>query len=532
MNALAVVPLFLLASYAQATNYYVHYTAGSDSNSGKATNAAWKTVGKVNGVTFAPGDVIAFARGETWSGTTLVCDNNGAVTSGATNFITYTAYGPALTNPVITYPGGYSNNVTPPYTGTDIIITNLRRGIVIDANYVKVEDFLVRNVNEAGIYIVDWNNKGNSNIVQNCEVTDCGEGIKTSGNENPVSGQYNLIRSNYLHDLRIQRATAGGGDDTGAVGIDIQSSHNEVAYNRMINCRAACADFGGFDGGAVEFFNGSGNYTDGNYIHHNYAENCEGFVEVGGNVADSRCNDSVFAYNVIVNNYGDLCYLHLPGDPSWGVDVNNLQFYNNTIYDTTPGTGWFIATNGDPLNGTTPRVVLRNNIFYSNKKAITFGQNALKINSRYNIFFRTDGGTLEITPGTGDKIVDPQFVNGSSKDFHLKSTSPAIDAGTNLNYPLDFDGKLVPRGPAPDMGAYEYHISQALELSACTWLAGGRFQITLSGDSGFCYNIEVSSNCAAWQRITNVPNYNGSVLVVDSGAQSLPKRFYRAALAQ
>ena len=298
----------------------------------------------------------------------------------------------------------------------------------------------------------------------------------------------------------------------------------------MLNCRAVCVDFGGFDGGAVEFFNSSDNYTDGNYLHHNYAENCQGFLEVGGNVSGSRCNDNLFAYNVSVNNYGDLCYLHLPGDASWGVDVNNLQFHNNTIYDTTAGTGYFIGTNGDPLNGTTPRVVLRNNIFYSNKKAITYGQNATKINNRYNIFFRTDGGTLAITLGTGDQAVDPRFVNAGAKDFHLQSTSPAIDAGTNLNYPLDFDGKLLPRGTAPDMGAYEYHISQALRLSGCTRLAGGQVQLTLSGDSGRCYNLEASSNLVAWQTITNVPNYHGLVDWVDEGAKSLPKRFYRAAV--
>jgi hypothetical protein len=232
----------------------------------------------------------------------------------------------------------------------------------------------------------------------------------------------------------------------------------------------------------------------------------------------------------MVNNYGDLCYLHLPGDPSWGVDANNLQFHNNTIYDTTPGTGYFIATNGDPLNGATPRIVLRNNILYSNKKAITYGQNASKLNNGYNIFYRTDGGNLSITLGTGDKAVDPRLMNGASKDFHLQSTSPAIDAGTNLNYPLDLDGKLVPRGPAPDVGAYEYHISQALRLGGCARLAGGRGQFTLSGDSGRCYDIQASSNLAAWQTITNLPNYYGVVDCIDEGAQSQPRRFYRAAI--
>jgi hypothetical protein len=41
-------------------------------------------------------------------------------------------------------------------------------------------------------------------------------------------------------------------------------------------------------------------------------------------------------------------------------------------------------------------------------------------------------------------------------DYHLQAGSPAINAGLNLGYPLDFDGKAVPQGTAPDIGAYEY----------------------------------------------------------------------------
>ena len=99
MNTWTLVLLLLAAGSVHATNYYVHFTAGSDSNTGKSTNAPWKTIGKVNGFTFAAGDVIAFARGEVWSGTTLVCDNNGAVANGITNAITYTAYGAGPNQP-------------------------------------------------------------------------------------------------------------------------------------------------------------------------------------------------------------------------------------------------------------------------------------------------------------------------------------------------------------------------------------------------------------------------------------------------
>jgi len=58
---------------------------------------------------------------------------------------------------------------------------------------------------------------------------------------------------------------------------------------------------------------------------------------------------------------------------------------------------------------------------------------------------------------------DPMFVNPSAQDFHLVSSSPCIDAGTNVGAPTgDIEGKPSPidgdgDGTATtDMGAYEY----------------------------------------------------------------------------
>ena len=47
---------------------------------------------------------------------------------------------------------------------------------------------------------------------------------------------------------------------------------------------------------------------------------------------------------------------------------------------------------------------------------------------------------------------DPYFV--SSSDFHLKSTSPAINVGANVGIASDFDG--IPIVGLPDLGAFEY----------------------------------------------------------------------------
>jgi chitodextrinase len=52
---------------------------------------------------------------------------------------------------------------------------------------------------------------------------------------------------------------------------------------------------------------------------------------------------------------------------------------------------------------------------------------------------------------------DPKFVNASTNDFHLQSTSPAINAGATIaSVTTDKDGVTRPQGSAYDIGAYEY----------------------------------------------------------------------------
>ncbi len=53
---------------------------------------------------------------------------------------------------------------------------------------------------------------------------------------------------------------------------------------------------------------------------------------------------------------------------------------------------------------------------------------------------------------------DPQFVDVSIRDFHLQSTSPAIDAGIDVACPLDFDNNNRHIGSQYDIGAFEYQM--------------------------------------------------------------------------
>ncbi len=48
------------------TDYYVDATNGDDLNDGLSSSAAWRSIAKVNGSIFFPGDNIYLKRGEIW----------------------------------------------------------------------------------------------------------------------------------------------------------------------------------------------------------------------------------------------------------------------------------------------------------------------------------------------------------------------------------------------------------------------------------------------------------------------------------
>ncbi len=419
------IGLFALGSFkaAQATSYYVDATSGSDSNSGTATSAPWKSLGKVNSVTFQAGDTINFKRGSLWTGN-LQVKNSG--TSAAP--ITYQAYdsgaAPHIQNPGVSY--------------GDCITVN--------GSWNIIQDFLLSDAHESG---VDISVGANHNIVRKNEITATGIGVVTRG-------QYNLVTENYVHDLTMVVNNTTPSNDYGAVCFWLYAGNNEVSYNRGINCRAPSYDFK-YDGGFVEVFNSGDNL----YIHHNYAENTNGFFELGANNNGSAQNIRV-AYNVIYNVKGSpgLCF----NSGSYNINVTGFRFENNT----------FVSTSGD---ASTYRVFgcrtdfsgiqVRNNIFYSDIQIANNG-NFTHTNNVYYMVNMVNGSGVGYSLGSGEKIGNPLFVNIGARDFTLLPSSPAIDAGINLGYSADFGGNAVPAGSAPDAGAYEFGSASILRPAAPT----------------------------------------------------------------
>jgi hypothetical protein len=393
----------------EATSYYVDSVAGSDSNSGTSSDRPWRTLSPVRSHAFAPGDTIHLKKGSSWSGG-LVISKSG--TEG--NPITFTTYGTG-NRPVITNADGWAN-------------------VEIKGSWIVLEGLLLRDTPEAGVAI-----SGSRNVVRDIEVTNAGSGVT-------VRGTYNLVTQSYFHDLKMVKNTPGGDDDYGAVGVWLHAANNEVSYNRMINLRAPSYDYG-YDGGGVELY---GSNVDNNYIHHNYIENSEGIIEIGGRSGSAANN--IVAHNIFVNNHGRVLTVHLSG--TYGSTVSNFRFEHNTIVESNAnslGLFWFSATPSSSA------INMRNNIFYKNGGSVS---NRDGYAHSHNLYYLTGGATLGgISLGANEQIADPRFVSISGRDFRLQADSPAIDRGTNLNYTRDYHDATMPQGAAPDLGACEYGAS-------------------------------------------------------------------------
>jgi hypothetical protein len=394
---------------AAAATFYVDSVSGSDSNPGTSSSAAWRTLGKVNGVSFQPGDTVNFNRGGVWQGE-LRIKSNGTATSA----VTYQAYGsgpaPQIKNPGVNY--GHAISVT--------------------GQYNVIRDFLLTDSHEAGVRLQSG---ADHNTVTDNEVSASGTGVM-------ADSRYNLITKNYVHDLKMIVNDASPSNDYGAVCFWLNAGNNEISYNRGVNCIASSYDFGS-DGGFVEVFNGG----DNEYIHHNWAENTEGFFELGGNSSSASAANVIVAYNVIANPANGAVCLNTG---NYNINVSNFRFENNTFV-STGGHGYRVFYCRSDFSS----LQVRNNIFYSNIQIANNG-NFLHSNNVYQMVNMINGSGVGYQLGSGEKVANPLFSNLGGKDYHLQAGSPAIDLGLSLGYATDFGGNSVPIGSAPDIGAYEF----------------------------------------------------------------------------
>jgi hypothetical protein len=196
------------------------------------------------------------------------------------------------------------------------------------------------------------------------------------------------------------------------------------------------------------------------------------------------------------NQYGDT-----NGDNNCQGDPTNDLFRQNLIYTSTWwgwGYGGIVNWNagkvliwGNTISaagaygngaisfwngvGTTSQSSLRGNIIYvadgipvcaADYASFAEDDHNLLFNGRNNNVYAT-GSACDTSPhslqthqtsyskGTGSVQGDPLFVSRTTGDFHLQSTSPALDKGVDLGLTTDLGGNARLVGAGYDIGAYE-----------------------------------------------------------------------------
>jgi len=403
---------------------------GDDENPG-TKKLPWKTLAAVNDKEFAPGDTVYFARGSKFEGGFVVSSSGTRERP-----IIFTAYGeghaPIFTNPRYSNLNGNAIRITGDY-------------VVIDGLYFYncPKSPVSEGIKTLGAVFIALG--ADHNVVRNCEMTKTPIGIQ-------VYGQHCLVTRNYIHDNNVSIRPHWG-----PVCVFVNTSNNEVSYNRFENYSAPSNEYG-HDGGAIEI-NDRDFPKENIHIHHNWSSRNQGFIEWVGRVKQ----DNFWIHHNVCDDYQS--FLGFTGP------CTNMRVENNTVIrvrahdkpDSEDVVFWSYFDNEN--------ITFRNNIFVYDPSHIEAVFSRGKFPRDHNLYYRTDNPRVEDQAslaaynryvlgggawlGNGDKIGDPLFVDFEKRDLRLRADSPAVDAGIDLGYNLDFDGNPIPSGSAPDMGAYE-----------------------------------------------------------------------------
>lgn len=335
----------------------------------------------------------------------------------------------------------------------------------VSSDYVTVKNSTIRDC-QAGIYPFG---EVNHCLIMGNHIYDIGQygyylpwkrerwhgdihGIALQGGGDDVR-----IEHNHVHHVGSEGIFPYGDDNP--KGVNVQNLRNfSIRYNLVHDIK--------YLGGAVKPYYSSGRHS-ALYYNQNNDFPSEGL------------SNNVMAYNVIYNATHGVrmkCNANRnTGKAPWAV-------YNNVIYNTDVGIAWYSSGSaGGKQPHNKPGVIFKNNILLNVKS--TFVSIAMPTIKEYdqvifdnNIYypdlpngFQWPGNKGHFVAWKGwdsgirrerhSMVADPKFRDVTDHDFHLLQGSPAIDAGENVGLTKDYDGKSVPTGKAPDIGTYEFELT-------------------------------------------------------------------------
>lgn len=205
----------------------------------------------------------------------------------------------------------------------------------------------------------------------------------------------------------------------------------------------------------------------------------ENGVGGGSGINCDGLSDSVIRNNLLYANHASGISLYAI-DAAAGASRN--QVLHNTIIQASNGRWCLNIPPSDGVASPTGNVAKNNIFIHPGTRGSITTYSAAALQSDYNIvvnrFSQDDGNTfitLSAWQTTGQDqhsiVSTPEalFVDAANNNYRLKTGSPALNAGTNVNLAEDADGVPRPQGSAADIGCYETAASSAAHVSAANY---------------------------------------------------------------
>jgi hypothetical protein len=500
------------ASEAQAGNVYYVSPSGEDNDAGITPDSAWRTIEKLNAESFQPGDIILLERGGTWNQTLHISS------TGAPDLpITFSAYGSGE-KPTIDGQGTLPQCISSDHQADYIVIDGLRLIHCGDPGSAPSSPAF----EEWHGCIVSSENDGWT--IRNSEFENCGQRAIFARGE-PTGSR--AAKDWVIEDNIIGTVSLDGSRGSDQVAILLRGlDHPIVRRNKVspVNTSAIACNTGGqnktgaectypdFYGNEVTNATGCNIYsmwTDHARMHHNYIHDSH-----GAGICASYDSDYAEIFYNIIHDLEDYQGTHYNGIDI-NLDSDNGMIYNNVVIDVAyvnitiedmswdnqsrSSDGWIIRNNILDARGNNPAevpiaiypeckdIVISNNIYIPNESFWGGGY----VGRWHGEYMKFEYNEWQDASGDQDSMVvdptyDPLFMDGANHNYHLAPSSPAIDRGYDNNKSLDFEGNVVPQGPAPDIGAYEYGASAFAkeDINQDGWINSLDLQLTVNVSLG------------------------------------------------
>lgn len=176
------------------------------------------------------------------------------------------------------------------------------------------------------------------------------------------------------------------------------------------------------------------------------------------NGVDFNGNNDIFFYNCVAYSNNDYSGFAIYDNAvvNTNVTMKNCISYDNLGASNNKGELWVNDNNAGVIT-------LDNNAYF-----YTAASSTLMITYELNTYTQDTFSSYQSTESQDGNSIssDPLFEDAAGNNFKLHSSSPCINAGTDLSLTLDNEGRRVPRGSAPDIGAHEFKKRSAVARMA------------------------------------------------------------------